>query len=78
LPLVKGFSIVGVRSGAELLLKPDLMREMNESMQKTSIRPVIDVFPVLSAKEAFAKLAQRKAKGKIVLDFAEITNKAKM
>jgi hypothetical protein len=75
LPLVKGFSIVGVRSGAELLLKPELMRQMEDAMQASRIHPEIEVFPVHAAKEAFTKLANREAVGKLVLDFSSVSSK---
>ena len=75
LPLVKGFSIVGVRSGAELLMRPELMHEMEAAMQKTIVVPELDVFPASEAKAAFTKLANRQAQGKIVLDFSSITSK---
>ncbi len=73
LPLVKGYSVVGVRSGAELIMKPHLMTELIEHMQRTKVRPRIQVFPAASAKDAFRKLAEKKAIGKFVIDFASVT-----
>ncbi len=73
LPLVKGYSIVGVRSGAELLTRPHLLAQLMQQMHGTFVRPPIQVFPAASAKQAFAALAAKKAIGKIVLDFSSFS-----
>lgn len=70
LALVKGFSIVGVRSGAELLLHPQLMQDALRACDQSKITPVLDVFPNARFKEALTKMAKREAVGKIVVDLS--------
>jgi NADPH2:quinone reductase len=75
LPLIKGYSVVGVRSGAELLIKPELMKETMEAMHRSRIRPRVQVFPAAEGKQAFRQLADKKAIGKLVIDFSNVSAK---
>lgn len=77
LPLVKGYSVVGVRSGAEFRLRPELQEECMRAVHKSSIHPFIEVYPASQAKAAFRKLADRGAVGKLVLDFESEKEKTK-
>ena len=69
LPLVKGYSVVGVRSGAELFLHPEQMLECHSALVQSTVVPQCEVFPASEAKIAFRKLAEKRAIGKLVLDF---------
>lgn len=76
LPLIKGYSVVGVRSGAQMTLQPELRDEAILALEQSKIRPLVDVFPAKSGGiKAFQKLSDRKAEGKIVLDFSGGSNK---
>ena len=65
---------MGVRAGASMALNPALAEEMVAKLQEWAaagaLRPhVADVFPPSRIKEAFALLAERKARGKIVIEW---------
>lgn len=76
LPLIKGYSVVGVRSGAEFMLHPELLEECAIALQKSSFIPHFEVFPLARVPEAFRILAERKAKGKLVIDIESGVAKA--
>lgn len=79
LPLVKGYSVVGVRSGAELLTNPHLMEDTVRALNRSSLKPLVETFPAHDAKSAFRKLAEKKAIGKLVVTFGEPSpNKSKL
>ena len=72
LPLLKGFSIVGVSWGAFLQKEPErgatLMEELMSWFRQGEIRPYIESrLPLEEAARALAHLVQRKAMGKTVL-----------
>ena len=72
LPLLKGFSIVGVSWGAFLQKEPQrgaaLMEELMSWFRQGELRPHIESrLPLEQAARALAHLVQRKAMGKTVL-----------
>jgi len=80
LALVKGFSLVGVRSGAQLLLSPHLREEMLKDLlpmaEKGLLHPYIQCsVPMERAAEAFKLVAERKIIGKAVV---QIRSEAKL
>mmetsp|Transcript_66496 Transcript_66496/g.100200 ORF Transcript_66496/g.100200 Transcript_66496/m.100200 type:complete len:290 (-) Transcript_66496:30-899(-) len=80
LPLIKGYSVVGVRAGAAMQLNEKISREIFDAIEKWGQQNVLPI-PVVQIvcdvhsqgiagiKEAFRDLAQRKAIGKIVLQW---------
>ena len=72
LPLLKGFSVVGVFYGAAFSIEPLLIRRMRETLlswlAEGKIRPHIhQVLPLEEAVAGMKLLADRKATGKVVL-----------
>jgi len=71
LALVKGFSVVGVRSGAQFLLTPHLRKKCIEDllpMTEKGLKPHIDcTVPMDRAREAFTLVSERKVIGKAVI-----------
>lgn len=80
LPLIKGFSIVGVRAGEQMRKEPALVEEMLQNLQKWvetrqigALAPVLDdVFDICDFKNAFSLILERKVKGKVVLDWQNL------
>lgn len=75
LALLKGCSIVGVFWGAFSAMEPDVhLENIAELWQKFEagelIPTVTDVYPMASYADALNCLAQRRAKGKVILDIA--------
>ncbi|CAE7837972.1 unnamed protein product [Symbiodinium sp. CCMP2592] len=73
--LIKGFDLVGVRSGAQLGLEPALAREtMLELLRLASegkLKPYVgSEFPVDRFREAFKLMEERKVIGKCCITFA--------
>jgi len=80
LALVKGFSLVGVRSGASLALNPhlavDTFARLGEWSQANQLpAPLILKYPLTQYKEAFTALAERRAVWKIVIDWNHSASK---
>jgi len=78
LALVKGFSLVGVRSGAEIARDSSVLLEMALQLREltanrnTDLAPYIDpkfVFPPSKMKQAFAVVASRQIVGKSVVQW---------
>jgi NADPH2:quinone reductase len=72
MPLIKGFSVVGVRAGEYGRKFPDKGRENAKAIwdlaNEGKIRPRVDVeLPLSEWREAFAMLADRKVVGKVVI-----------
>merc|ERR1712196_741040 len=68
--LIKGFSLVGVRMGAQMMQEPSLLEEMTEELLKLAhegkLQPHVSLeFPMDKAQEAFTVVAERKAIGKV-------------
>jgi len=80
MPLVKGFSIVGVRSGESFRRHPEQAMEMFQKMHELapsgSITPYIErIYKIDECKEAFKVLSERNALGKIVIQMDGISSK---
>eukprot|EP01100_Stratorugosa_tubuloviscum_P000075 TRINITY_DN1016_c2_g1_i1.p1 TRINITY_DN1016_c2_g1~~TRINITY_DN1016_c2_g1_i1.p1 ORF type:complete len:348 (+),score=147.90 TRINITY_DN1016_c2_g1_i1:64-1107(+) len=74
IPLIKGFSIVGVRSGYELNANPDLAKSMREQLEIWTeegklIPHIYAVYNIENAKQAFGVLLNRSVIGKAVIEF---------
>jgi len=74
LPLVKGFSVVGVRAGASMMLHPELAVEMSQQLTKWTsegkLVPHIEhVYDIAHVKDAFTVVADREVVGKSVVLF---------
>jgi NADPH2:quinone reductase len=74
MPLIKGFSIVGVRAGEYGRQFPDKGRENIEAIEKLAhagmIRPHVGFSaPLKDAVEAFRALSARRVIGKAVITF---------
>jgi len=77
LPLIKGFSVVGVRSGESLRRHPELAMEIVQKLQEweetgklLQLRPHIEkVYDVKHVKEAFRVVAERRVLGKSVVQW---------
>jgi len=70
LALVKGFSVVGVRSGAELQLDPKMQAETEAALAQLApkLKPLVErVFPWEELPAALRMLADRQALGKVVV-----------
>jgi len=71
LPLIKGYSLVGVRAGESMRRHPKLVLEMvqkySEWILQANMVPQVNVFEEDNFKEAFFAIANRKAIGKIVI-----------
>src|SRR5205085_5451801 len=72
--LLKNISVVGAGWGAYVMGKPDLNREFAAAIgvmvDEGFIRPIVGArFPFEQAAEALKALDERRATGKIVLDF---------
>eukprot|EP00462_Mataza_sp_D1_P021915 CAMPEP_0175145114 /NCGR_PEP_ID=MMETSP0087-20121206/14562_1 /TAXON_ID=136419 /ORGANISM="Unknown Unknown, Strain D1" /LENGTH=342 /DNA_ID=CAMNT_0016429767 /DNA_START=1 /DNA_END=1029 /DNA_ORIENTATION=+ len=77
LALVKGFSLVGVRAGAEMARNPNLVKEMADDLRKwtndgqTDLVPLVDhLYPLKDFKKAYRVLNERKVVGKACVSFA--------
>jgi NADPH2:quinone reductase len=75
LPLIKGFSVVGVRAGEYGRRFPDRRRCVSAKLLRLAedgrLRPHVDSrFPLDHWQEAFARMESRAAVGKIVFDIA--------
>ena len=72
---VLGFSVVGVRSGAEMARNPELTVEMlaklNSWCSQGMLKPKVTVFTPERVKEAYSRLHARKAVGKIAVVWAK-------
>ncbi len=51
------------------------MTETIEAMHRSRIRPRVELFAAADAKKAFRKLAEKKAIGKLVIDFSHVSAK---
>jgi len=72
IPLIKGFSVVGVRSGAEMLLNPKMTQEMIVALlglaDQGKLKPLIYCeVPLSKAQDAFFAIANRNVIGKAVV-----------
>jgi NADPH2:quinone reductase len=72
MPLIKGFSVVGVRAGEYGRKFPDRGRENAQAIwdlaNEGKIRPRVDMeLPLSEWRDAFAMLADRKVVGKVVI-----------
>lgn len=72
MPLIKGFSIIGVRAGEYGRRNPVKGRENNEAIKKLAdegiLKPYIcKEFPLKEAKKAISFLSERKLVGKVVV-----------
>eukprot|EP00658_Telonema_sp_P-2_P036743 TRINITY_DN26513_c0_g2_i1.p1 TRINITY_DN26513_c0_g2~~TRINITY_DN26513_c0_g2_i1.p1 ORF type:complete len:280 (-),score=67.55 TRINITY_DN26513_c0_g2_i1:180-1019(-) len=72
--LIKGFSLVGVRMGAQMMIQPDLRAEMSRELMRLAadgkLKPhVSGEYPMNRAREAFSQVAERKAIGKVCITF---------
>jgi len=74
LALVKGFSVVGVRSGAEMAASPSMTKEMIMVLlhwaNQGKLQPRVTVVPFSRAKEALLSVANRTITGKSVILFS--------
>jgi len=75
LALVKGFSVVGVRAGAQMTLHPELAREMYQKIEEWGLEgkliPYVDqVFDKENFRDAFRIISHNKALGKVVVKWA--------
>ncbi len=75
LPLVKGYSVVGVRSGAEMIRRADYNAAMLASMESSCaagkfVLPTVP-YPVAKVCDAYASIVARTAQGKVVIVFSE-------
>lgn len=59
--------VVGVRSGAQLALEPELKEDCVRAMLNSHVEPLIETYEMRDAKKAFLRLAERAAVGKVVL-----------
>eukprot|EP01062_Namystynia_karyoxenos_P028916 TRINITY_DN21828_c0_g1_i1.p1 TRINITY_DN21828_c0_g1~~TRINITY_DN21828_c0_g1_i1.p1 ORF type:complete len:347 (+),score=144.86 TRINITY_DN21828_c0_g1_i1:77-1117(+) len=74
--LIKGFSLVGVRMGAQMQLQPKLKAEMHAELLKLAqagkLRPYVCAeYPVEQFKDAFRLMEERKVIGKCCITFPE-------
>merc|ERR1719203_83861 len=72
--LIKGFDLVGVRSGAELRLRPDLQTKMMVHLLKLAregkLKPYVGAeFPMERFQDAFSLMEQKKVIGKCCINF---------
>lgn len=69
--VLSGFSVVGVRSGAEMARNPQITEEMveklNEWCSKGFLKPKVLSFRPEKASEAYSLLHTRKAVGKVAV-----------
>ena len=74
LVLVKGFQVVGVRSGAEMMLHPEKATELWEQMvtltQNRDLVPPCQEWPVHTFPSAFKSIYQRTIKGKAIINWS--------
>eukprot|EP00698_Gefionella_okellyi_P007053 TRINITY_DN1719_c0_g1_i1.p3 TRINITY_DN1719_c0_g1~~TRINITY_DN1719_c0_g1_i1.p3 ORF type:complete len:342 (-),score=66.26 TRINITY_DN1719_c0_g1_i1:2147-3172(-) len=75
LALIKGFSLVGVRAGAQLAMDPHLVPEMGATLMKWAtagqLTPYVEtIVPLERFKEAFRALNTRSVIGKAVIEFS--------
>mmetsp|Transcript_23551 Transcript_23551/g.36725 ORF Transcript_23551/g.36725 Transcript_23551/m.36725 type:complete len:338 (-) Transcript_23551:28-1041(-) len=76
LPLIKGFSVVGVRSGAQLSMDPEANKQYQDTVWKWAdtgklVPYVHSSVPLERYKEAFVSIMERKVVGKVVINFPE-------
>eukprot|EP00442_Polarella_glacialis_P047481 CAMPEP_0115080506 /NCGR_PEP_ID=MMETSP0227-20121206/18717_1 /TAXON_ID=89957 /ORGANISM="Polarella glacialis, Strain CCMP 1383" /LENGTH=346 /DNA_ID=CAMNT_0002468159 /DNA_START=123 /DNA_END=1163 /DNA_ORIENTATION=+ len=74
--LIKGFDLIGVRSGAQLAIEPELQRETMTELLKMAddgkLKPYISrEFPVESFRDAFWLMEQKKVIGKCCITFGD-------
>lgn len=72
--LIKGFDLVGVRMGAQMMFQPQLGKEMVLNLIKMAsdgkLKPYVHCeYPMEQYKDAFRLMEQRKAIGKICITF---------
>lgn len=73
LALIKGFSLVGVRSGAQMMMDPDMATDMIQKLYDMAVqgklRPAVfaEQYPLDQAGKAFDLLKDRKVVGKAVI-----------
>jgi len=72
--LIKGFSLVGVRMGAQMMIQPQLNDSMEDELvamaNKGLIKPYVCAeVPMNDAKKALSLVADRKVIGKVVVTF---------
>ena len=73
IPLIKGFSVVGVRAGEYVRRFPERREPINQALEKLAasgrISPVIDrVLPLDEWREGFEAMAGRELVGKVVFE----------
>ena len=78
--LIKGFDLVGVRMGAQMMMQPHLYFEMTQKLiqlaHDSKLAPYVSAeFPMSQAKEAFKVLAERRAIGKVCITFNDTKSK---
>jgi len=86
LPLIKGYSVVGVRAGQSFRDRPELLKEIHEDVKKWGAtleppvvhNPIFDARSLDSIKEAYHTLAQRRAIGKIVVSWNSVQSSARL
>lgn len=75
LPLIKGYSVVGVRAGASMALYPEKQEELLEKLSEWILQGnrcsafVGHVVPIDKYKDAFKLIYERKALGKVVIQW---------
>lgn len=77
--LIKGFSLVGVRMGAQMSLEPkslqDMTRELVSLAQQGKLQPHVSrEFPMDRAKDAFVEIAERRVIGKVCITMGDDPN----
>eukprot|EP01006_Ploeotia_vitrea_P022087 TRINITY_DN5449_c0_g1_i2.p1 TRINITY_DN5449_c0_g1~~TRINITY_DN5449_c0_g1_i2.p1 ORF type:complete len:285 (-),score=28.02 TRINITY_DN5449_c0_g1_i2:15-869(-) len=75
IPLIKGFSVVGVRAGAEMRRNPAFALEMNKKVQEWGaegkLSPLVTQVNASGWKQLFTAMADRKVVGKAVVVWEE-------
>lgn len=74
--LIKGFDVVGVRSGAQLAIEPKLqmetMKHLLELANEGKLKPYVSAeFPMERFKDAFRLMEQKKVVGKCCITFGQ-------
>jgi len=72
--LIKGFDLVGVRSGAQLAIQPELSQEMHKELAKMAedgkLKPYVSAeYPVEKFKDAFWLMEKKQVIGKCCITF---------
>ena len=78
--LIKGFDLVGVRSGHQLAFdaatRQDCMRGINELIANKGLKPIVTAeFPLAKAKDAFKLMNERQVLGKVCITLNETKGK---